>query len=608
MRIVNKTNLALVGLVAISAVLNFSVLEFTIMPRFLDIEAKTAERNQSRAIEAIQMQTDQVAASSRDYAFWDDSYRFIQGDDPEYVTNNASAESLAALRVNFFLAIDAGGAVRLDKGFDFSAAEPAVIRLLQVNQVPPDHPFRHIEPRPESRQGLVRTDHGIIAVGYAPILPTERTGPARGTLVFGKVLALDALREATKVDFDLLPLSSGMAPVEGLQTTDDKITSSTVLAGLDGKPVAVLVSRTDRLISSAGRQALWVAMSLLAAGGILLILSLAVLLRRIVITRIEALRSHLMSVGATGALKPMVQDNRDDELSEAIDSFNLMASQLAELRERLRRQDYFHGAADEAAGILHNIRNALNPISTIVWELAEAEQAPWKKNVVKALEELEQPLLPADRADKLTQFVVLSTAKLLEESNLRKKSIETLVTMVRHVDHILKDKNAISQSARIPEAVELRSCIESVWNIIHGKPGIDFFSDITHDASVIGHKVALEQVFANLLVNAADAIEANGGGGVISVCVQETMHDDCPALDVQVRDNGDGIDPEKMTKIFERGFSTRRKRSSGVGLHWCANAINAMQGRLYAESAGVGCGTTIHVVLPKNVTGLRNAA
>ncbi|MBE7186154.1 MAG: HAMP domain-containing protein [Methylobacterium mesophilicum] len=608
MRIVTKTNLALVGVVAVSALLNFAVLEWTIMPRFLDIETATAERNQSRAIEAIQVQKDQVAASARDYAFWDDSYGFMQDQLSNYEEKNVSAESLKALSVNYFVAVDLAGRIKLDKGFDYAGEEPAVIRLLAMDDLPAEHAFRRVGDQPESRQGLLRTDKGIVAVGYAPILTSERAGPSQGTLMFGKVLDIDALRQATKVDFDLLPADVGLRSLNAPRSNTDSIETRTVLNGIDGKPLVVLVSKTDRLISSAGRQAIWVAMSLLAVGGALLIVTLAFLLRRIVIARVEAMRSHLVTVASTGSLAPLPPDNSGDELSDTIESFNRMAAQLAELREALRRQDYNHGAADQAAGILHNVRNAVSPISTLTWDLLRDEDAPWKQNLAKAIEQLSDSALAPERVGKLNQFVALSAAKFLEEGAKRKANLEALSTMVRHVDRILKDEDAVSHGERAIETIDLSSCIAAAAAIVRGRTGIALAAELPLSASVHGHRIVLEQVLANLLLNAAEAIAATGADGTISLSAYETQHDGAPALEIRIADTGDGIPPDRLERIFEKGFSTRRERSSGLGLHWCANAVNAMKGRLYAESDGTGRGARLHVVLPAAVAELKEAA
>jgi two-component system NtrC family sensor kinase len=70
-----------------------------------------------------------------------------------------------------------------------------------------------------------------------------------------------------------------------------------------------------------------------------------------------------------------------------------------------------------------------------------------------------------------------------------------------------------------------------------------------------------------------------------------------PMAHLFIEDNGGGIPEEKLPKIFERGFSSKN-RGSGLGLHWSANTITALKGRIYAESKGEGQGAIFHILLP----------
>ena len=116
---------------------------------------------------------------------------------------------------------------------------------------------------------------------------------------------------------------------------------------------------------------------------------------------------------------------------------------------------------------------------------------------------------------------------------------------------------------------------------------------------MLGSNVNLRQILGNVFINAAEAIEATGrGSGHINIEIAETTHAGRPALDIAISDDGEGIDPAALTRIFEKGFSTRQKTARGLGLHWCANTMNGMGGRIYAESNGVGHGATVHLVLP----------
>ena len=68
-----------------------------------------------------------------------------------------------------------------------------------------------------------------------------------------------------------------------------------------------------------------------------------------------------------------------------------------------------------------------------------------------------------------------------------------------------------------------------------------------------------------------------------------------------IQDNGAGIPEEKICQIFERGASSKRAGLTGLGLHWCANTITAMKGRIWAESQGPHHGASFHLLIPITV-------
>jgi signal transduction histidine kinase len=70
-------------------------------------------------------------------------------------------------------------------------------------------------------------------------------------------------------------------------------------------------------------------------------------------------------------------------------------------------------------------------------------------------------------------------------------------------------------------------------------------------------------------------------------------------VEVTVTDNGEGIAPDNLTRIFSYGFTTRQQ-GHGFGLHSGANAAKEMGGQLTAHSAGPGQGAVFTLVLPLN--------
>ena len=104
---------------------------------------------------------------------------------------------------------------------------------------------------------------------------------------------------------------------------------------------------------------------------------------------------------------------------------------------------------------------------------------------------------------------------------------------------------------------------------------------------VMANRVILSQVVGNLFANAAEAIAATGrGSGSISV----TIRDKGDSTEIHIRDDGEGFDPATAPTLFQRGYSTRAHKSGGLGLHWCANSMLTMEGRLDLVSDGKGTG------------------
>jgi two-component system NtrC family sensor kinase len=107
-------------------------------------------------------------------------------------------------------------------------------------------------------------------------------------------------------------------------------------------------------------------------------------------------------------------------------------------------------------------------------------------------------------------------------------------------------------------------------------------------------------VLQNLIINAADAIRDGGKErGILRVSAEITSDAERQQLHLQCQDDGVGIATENLERVFEKGFSTKSPETNhGIGLHWCANAINALGGRIWAVSDGPGHGAALHVLVP----------
>jgi signal transduction histidine kinase len=112
---------------------------------------------------------------------------------------------------------------------------------------------------------------------------------------------------------------------------------------------------------------------------------------------------------------------------------------------------------------------------------------------------------------------------------------------------------------------------------------------------LVGSEDQLQQVFMNLVSNAAEAMEAKDDG---KLNIETTYALGSDTVEVAFRDNGNGIPEENMSKLFEPFFTTKKKgKGVGLGLSVAYGIIQEHGGSIYVKSK-VGQGTTFHVKFP----------
>jgi len=111
---------------------------------------------------------------------------------------------------------------------------------------------------------------------------------------------------------------------------------------------------------------------------------------------------------------------------------------------------------------------------------------------------------------------------------------------------------------------------------------------------IVGSEDQLQQVFMNLVSNAAQAMEPKEGG---VLRIETILSRSEPAVVIKVKDSGIGIAAEDMSKLFEPFFTTRKLKGVGLGLSVAYGIIQDHGGSIYVRSK-IGEGATFRVKLP----------
>ncbi len=613
-----KVSMTLFLGIAVFVISSFVILHMVIAPTFDELEQSAARSDLNRAEQAILNDVENLVAISADWALWDDIYEYMLGRDPAFSASNLDRPTLTNLGLDMMALYTVDQQVNWSE-IIVNSAERDLAELGILNEsspafnelTSPDNPF-------EGKVGLIATSIGPMMISSRPIFRSDDSGPAAGTLIMGQFLnetRLERMRERTEVMMhwhvvgELSQFHSAV-DLEAIRAgntshidSENAIASFKLLPDIFGEQLLVLSSETPRSISSLGSRTINVGLLYFGAAGVLLTLVVGIFLRGTILRPLEKLTRHLNKIRKSGDLAENLSLGRDDEIGVLSDQFDKLTTEVYGARKALLDQSFKAGKADTAAEVLHNIRNAMTPLINGIERLTRSCAVGDTLRVAEVTKELADPNCAPDRAIKLLQYVDASFQRMAEVRVSAAEDLKLVSSQARQIEAIVSDQEKFANVAPVAENIPVDEVLSEAAHVIPRDEDQGVEVEIAGNLdrfSVHAHRVGLLQVMGNLILNAYESIQRDKkNSGEISLSASADVLDDKPMIRVTVRDNGKGFSSEVGPKIFERGFTSKANgQSNGLGLHWCANAVSSMGGRIFAESPGQGEGAEFHVLLP----------
>jgi len=309
----------------------------------------------------------------------------------------------------------------------------------------------------------------------------------------------------------------------------------------------------------------------------------------------ELLFNELKQLGSNEVRGSVVTIHETTEFRRVNEDLRKASIELQQAQAQAFQQEKMASIGQLAAGVAHEINNPMGFISSNLTTMGKYMQklGAFETAVIEAVQnrgDQETVALLNDlRAKMKIDFILNDLQTLLDESRDGAERVRCIVRDLKSFSH---EDEAQSKPFNINE------CLDSTLNMARNE--IKYVADVERDYDpalplLNCYPQKLNQVFMNLLVNAAHAIERHGAirvktfseGGNIVVCISDT---------------GKGIAPENLTRIFEPFFSTKEVgKGTGLGLSISYDIIKNHGGVISVESE-VGSGSTFTVRLPLNHT------
>jgi PAS domain S-box-containing protein len=280
--------------------------------------------------------------------------------------------------------------------------------------------------------------------------------------------------------------------------------------------------------------------------------------------RIVGLANHTVLQHTDGSLIPIEDSaspirDRHDQLIGVVLVFR-DATQERKTQELLRETEKLTATARLSATVAHEINNPLEAIGNLIY-LAKGT-----------------PGIPVDAAEHL----------------------ETAEQELERVSHITKQTLGFYRESKVPERIDLPSLIEYVLKLCANKlraKNITVLREYEECPHVPGISGELKQAISNLISNAADAVNQDGTIWIKLDCVEDTGSS---FVRMEIEDDGPGILPEHIDRIFEPFYTTKKDVGTGLGL-WVTKEIVDRHGgmiHIHPQSKDGARGAAFKVSLP----------
>lgn len=308
-------------------------------------------------------------------------------------------------------------------------------------------------------------------------------------------------------------------------------------------------------------------------------------LRRMEFQRLRALQAEqarLVEANSELSRREGIIASQRDQLAQQVVELEEAQHQLVETRDSLAQAEKLASLGGLVAGVAHELNTPIGIALT-------------------AITHLEDGVIGLDKAvanGRLTRTQLADYQEMLRDSaRLVHTNISRAAELVQSFKHVAVDQTSAERRDFLLGSY-IDEVLQSLAPRLRGEPHhvrVDCPAGIHMDS----YPGALSQVLTNLIINALIHAFDPGQAGNITIQVRELPGDQ---VELRFSDDGRGVAPEHLNRLFEPFFTTNRSRGgSGLGLHIVYNLVTQSLHGTIGVSSTRGCGTCFTMTMPRHL-------
>ena len=355
--------ITIAGLTSILYAVSSSIL----LSSLLKAEEQEATQVVKGVLSVFGQTADDFNSRFADWSAWDDTYAFIQNRNSEFIASNLVPEGLANLRVNIALFVNTSGKIVYGTALDteklkLTPVPFALKRRISLNDRLLQHPNAK-----SSLAGILLLPSGPILITSRPIVTTKNTGPIRGTLVFGRNLDANGIKQMSKItrlplivhsinepelpaDFQKVREKlSAKKPILVRALSEESIAGYALIRDIYDRPALLLRVDIPRETYRQGQTSLLYLLVSVILAGMGFVGCTLLLLEHLVLSRLSSLAKGVNRVSSSQDLSLRLSVTGEDELSDLAHTINGMLSAIAIAESEQLQEKARYGAVVEQA-------------------------------------------------------------------------------------------------------------------------------------------------------------------------------------------------------------------------------------------------------------------